>query len=199
MSLDRDAWKKVLDQPKNLGLKAGGGTGVGKALDKVGEKETAYGKAKTVANGQPLEAALIELKRLCTDVVKKHKKLFTTACQHLEKVIASADTRMRDLTAEFNVLRAQEQQAKTRRDAKAALSQLCNGTIQKFRSAQTEKALRDEFATFKAQFAVHAKGLPSLNDMNNRIKAFDKKDPKGLLGIRGDFISLVQEAATAAS
>jgi len=36
--------------------------------------------------------------------------------------------------------------------------------------------------------------------MNNRIKAFDKKDPvKGLLGIRGDFISLAQDAATAAS
>src|SRR6185436_10897586 len=106
---------RTFGEQSSLRSMCSGGTGVGASLKKVGDKETDYGKAKSVANGQPLEAALIELKRLCTDVVKKHKKLFTTACQHLEKVIASADTRMRDLTAELNDLR--EQSAKPKRDA----------------------------------------------------------------------------------
>ena len=59
MSLKEADWKAVLNQPKNLGLKAGGGTGIGAALIKVERSERMFHDHKTEANGQELSKTLV--------------------------------------------------------------------------------------------------------------------------------------------
>ncbi len=100
MSLNREDWKKVLNQPKNLGLKAGDGTGIGKALDEVDKKKASYvgekavGSKKVHESGEALIKALTDLIKKCNDVSAKHKKLFTTACKYLETDVAGDAQRL---------------------------------------------------------------------------------------------------------
>jgi len=130
MSLKVEDWKKVLDQPKNLGLKAGGGTGISKALE-------AYGKAAgkfnpqgdlddNVDHAREAEKAAKDLKALCDSTVAKHKALFTTACDYLKQVSKEAEAAEKLFA--FRLKRGTEQQAqiKKAKDAKQALALYCH-------------------------------------------------------------------------
>ena len=98
-------WKKVLDEPKNLGLKAGG-TGVSDSLRQVGGDEDLLelykkNKPKEVPGQyKELDKALANLIKVCNDNIKKHGKLFTTACAHLKEIVKVAEKRKSDAARE---------------------------------------------------------------------------------------------------
>lgn len=84
-------WKKLLDKPKNLGLKAQG-TGISKKLEAVGKAEENFGNSYTPEVGAKLVAALKELERHATAESGKHK-LFTEATKYLTEMAAEAKKR----------------------------------------------------------------------------------------------------------
>lgn len=90
-----DGWKDKLNQVKNAALKAGGGTGVGKAIEDVLNADIEFQTSKslgrdTVAEWRKLHNALDALEKKCTETSNKHKKLFTEACKYLDTVVKPA-------------------------------------------------------------------------------------------------------------
>jgi len=100
MSLSPVEWKTVLDKPKNLGLKAVG-TGVSKVLT---DCQTAMNEhVKNVmdkAGRDKLKASFQAVDSKCDEVIKKHEKLFTEACNHLKKVKVSVKKSLAAFTKE---------------------------------------------------------------------------------------------------
>ena len=89
MSLRLEDWKRILDQPKNLGMKAGG-TGISEALRKVRDASNKFETNKTDMNAGAVVLELDALEKKCDEVINKHHKLFTSACDYLKTVKASA-------------------------------------------------------------------------------------------------------------
>ncbi len=85
-------WKKLLDKPKNLGLKAQG-TGISKKLEAVTEAEKKFGDSYTPEVGAKLIAALKELARHAQVESGKHK-LFTEATKYLTEMSGEAQKRI---------------------------------------------------------------------------------------------------------
>jgi hypothetical protein len=108
MSLKDSDWKNVLKQPKNVGLMAGGGTGMGKTLFAVEEAEKKYAARITTASAKELENALKAVKTQCDIVINKHQKLYTTACNYLKTVKQEADNRLRAVEAESKKVKDEE-------------------------------------------------------------------------------------------
>jgi hypothetical protein len=130
MSLNVDDWKRVLDQPKNLGLKAGGGTGISALLVKVDQEKAGFngeklrGPKPAQDHGALLITALENLIRKCNEVITKHRKLFTTACEYLQKQVVEVANR------EIRTTREQIAEVVERKDrekaAKTAIDNICH-------------------------------------------------------------------------
>ncbi len=73
MSLSVAEWKRILDQPKNLGLKAAG-AGVSEALRDVKQAYDVYIGDRTEENSRFIQKALDDLAKACQEVVDKHGK-----------------------------------------------------------------------------------------------------------------------------
>ncbi len=129
MSLNAEDWKRVLDQPKNLGMKAGGGTGISALLVKVGQEKASFdgeklrGPKPAQDHGALLITALENLVRKCNEVITKHRKLFTTACEYLQKQVVEVANR------EIRTTREQVAEIVGRKDkeksAKTAIDEVC--------------------------------------------------------------------------
>ena len=130
MSLKVDDWKRILNQPKNLGLKAGGGTGISGALDAYGKAEAKFDPEgdldDNVDHVRAAEKAAKDLKALCDSTVAKHKALFTTACDYLKQVSKEAEAAEQHFA--FRLKRGTEQQAQIAKakSAQHALSLYCH-------------------------------------------------------------------------
>ena len=106
MSLKESDWKAILDKPKNVGLKAGG-TGISKALRDADAalKKFLKDHGHTQLHKDAIKAHEVVVAQ-CTDVINKHKKLFTEACTHLEKVKTSAAAQILMLKNETDMVAA---------------------------------------------------------------------------------------------
>src|SRR5215470_7627793 len=93
MSLRKNDWKAVLDQPKNAGMKAFGGTGISAALENLATAEGDLHEHATEENCRKAILRIHELRNKIDDTVKKHGKLYTTACQYLTHMKTEADQR----------------------------------------------------------------------------------------------------------
>ena len=107
MSLKESDWKTVLDKPKNVGLKAGGGTGISELLRKCDQAEKKYkanflGRQGVRGHGEGLQGPGAR----CDTVVAKNKA-FSEACSHLKKVKESRGAPPRRLSSGEKELRRQ--------------------------------------------------------------------------------------------
>jgi hypothetical protein len=195
--INENAWKAILDQPKNAGLKAGGGTGVSGALRKAVTARGTFDGQKTEAHGQALDRALSELKTTCESTVKKHKALFTTACEHLKKVIKAADDSMKALTADLNVIRQEERERAQRAESRKNLKAVCDLALANVRKAKDMNELHTFWDAFAKGLEKDGHGRPEVQQKIQKVKAFNKQpDPTkrvGILDVRKDYIDLVQE------
>lgn len=195
MSLKRTDWKAVLDQPKNVGMKAAGGTGIGNALFNVEEAEKKFQAQQTVALGNALDTALTTLKNQCDATVKKHKALYTTACAYLQTVSQEAANRMKALNGELNVIRQEEQEAKLKQQRRAALKGICEHALAAVRGAKDMKELNQIWPKFGTDLEKAAHGSTTFQATVNKVKNFKKQpDAKGILDVRKEYVVLVQEA-----
>ena len=102
-------WKKILNEPKNLGLKAGG-TGISEKIRQVGDREMEFEIAKRPGKNlmegyNDLHKELGQLIDLCKSTSDKHKKLFTTACKFLDTVKDAAGARRNEIAHELDAAR----------------------------------------------------------------------------------------------
>ena len=125
MSLKDSDWKNVLKQPKNVGLMAGGGTGIGKTLEAVRVAEEKYAAHITTATARELENALKAVKTQCDAVINKHQKLYTSACNYLKTVKQEADNRLRAVEAESKKVKEEEFEARRLAGLVETLKALC--------------------------------------------------------------------------
>jgi hypothetical protein len=101
MSLSEAEWKKVLDKPKNAGLKVVG-TGISKSLRDVQDAMKGHaGDALLPRYHIEMTKAFDALGKQCDAVINKHGKLFTEACAYLQKVKTSA----KDSATKFSKVR----------------------------------------------------------------------------------------------
>jgi hypothetical protein len=85
MALDVNEWKRVLDQPKNLGLKALGGTGLSKTLVTFRTAFDLYVDTKTLEHLNAAVVATEDVVKKTKEIVDRHSKVYTTACDYLSK------------------------------------------------------------------------------------------------------------------
>ena len=195
MSLKKADWTAVLNQPKNAGLKTGGGTGVGKALEAVDAAETKFQANHTVANGTALDTALKALKTTCEATINKHQKVYTTACAHLQKVVTSATNRMKALTGEMNVIRQEEQEAQRKTAMRHAIDTVCDHALAAVRGAKDMNELNTLWTKFGNDLGQAAHGSAKYAATVNKVKQFNKKpDASGILSVRKEYVQIVQEA-----
>jgi predicted RNase H-like nuclease (RuvC/YqgF family) len=197
MSLKEADWKAVLDQPKNAGLKAGGGTGISGALRQVDAAEKAFQAQQTVAHGTALDNALHALKTACEATINKHKKVYTTACDYLQqKVLTATANRMKALTGEMNELRKEEQEKAQRVQRKQALKGICDHALAAVRGAKDMNELNQVWTKFGADLEKAGHGVQNLQATIQKIKQFKKQpDPKvGILEVRAEYVQLVKDA-----
>lgn len=107
-TLKKDDWKKVLAQPKNVGLQAFGGTGISKLLDDLAKAESELNKAPTALNGQKVLLAAQLIVTRCTELIAKHGKLYTTACQYLGEVKVLANKRQNRMNVVLAMVREEK-------------------------------------------------------------------------------------------
>jgi hypothetical protein len=181
MSLLVSEWKKVLDQPKNLGLKAGTGTGVSKALEEVDKKKALYdgekiaGAAKAAEAGAAFIKALEDLIKKCEEVIGKHRKLFTTACDYLKNsVIASANQRIKATRDEIAALQNEQKDAKT---IKESLKHICTTAEQAFPQATDIHELMTLWAKFNSDIRAKSADYQHIcgpQNFNNDMKMLEQ-------------------------
>jgi hypothetical protein len=195
MSLKESDWKAVLDQAKNAGLKAGGGTGISAALRKVADKERNLDNNKSNQTYAELHAALSELIQLCGGVITKHKKLFTTACDYLDKQVRASATRR---------LSAVETAIEQRDETKKELRRLCTEMLTRFGRPPVPASELKLALAFQRSFGTADNTFPELRALAARVKAFKLPEKKNAdFAFRGSsellaaLVALVREAQTA--
>jgi predicted RNase H-like nuclease (RuvC/YqgF family) len=197
MSLKVNDWKAVLDQPKNAGLKAFGGTGISEALRKLEAQETELHNHPTDENCRKLFTHLLELNRLADDTIKKHKKTFTTACAYLERV--KTDVKQREGTLDDQ--RDQIHLRENAREDKRALKQLVEKTLNDVRRCRNMEELNALWPKFQQKFETDGKRIPNLEAVVARVKGFHKQPTPekriGLGEVMGDYVTVVQEVSNA--
>jgi predicted RNase H-like nuclease (RuvC/YqgF family) len=199
MSLKVTDWKAVLDQPKNVGLKAFGGTGISEALRKAETAEVEFHQHANEENGRKLDQALTQVRNLCDGVIKKHKTTFTTACNHLEKVKQSATTRQNSLTHEMNEIRERVRKEQERNRDRNNLRELCESTLKAVRDAKNMNELNQTWEKFQTGLTMYGKPFPGMSTVIQKAKAFKKQpDPNvGILDVRRDYVDMVNEVTSA--
>jgi hypothetical protein len=180
-----DDWKAVLNQPKNLALKAGG-TGVSESLRKVADAEMDFDKAKDLARGQiaaasnDLQAALTDLITTCKGVSDKHGRVFTAACKHLDAIREAAASRRSEAAREVDQIRH-------------GVGERCGTAIQHLKAARTMQELGTAWHAFVQDFESHGKGFPSLRPHIATVKGHNVPDPNAKLDQqRPVFLKLAQ-------
>ena len=181
-------WKKVLDQPKNGGLKLLG-TGVSKALRNLHDAEDDLKKQPNDKNGRAVYAKLMELRTQIKTVTDKHRKTFTTACQYLDDVKKLADARSSTLDDQMDEIRARDHL----RERAAEFRALKDKALQEVRGAKDMNQLNALWKAFGDKLGTFSHEFPKLQNDINKIKAFKKEaDPKvGILGVRADYVEAV--------
>jgi len=191
MSLNRDAWKKVLGQPKNLGLKA---VGVSKLLDSVAKAEDALERQRSVEHVQHLRDALNDAVKGCEETIGKHRKLYTTACDYLATVVKSAKARVKELGGlekDLKKVATKKVNLKTRcHDANIALGKT-DITIQELRSAYT--SFISHVATICNDGAELQRYLPKLlQDRRRTLSDVLDKDSTDVVAQRRQALSAIK-------
>jgi exonuclease VII large subunit len=197
MSLKLNDWKAVLDQPKNAGLKAFGGTGISESLRTLEALEHALHDHATEENCRKLDIHLIALGRLLDDTIKKHKKTFTTACAYLERVKTEAKQRETTLDDQRDEINLRENV----RQEKRALKTYVEQTLNNVRHCRTMDELNTLWPKFQKKFEDDGKRIPNLDTVVARVKGFHKQPtPEKRIGIgevMGDYVEVVQEIGNA--
>lgn len=173
MSLRVTDWKKVLDKPKNVGLKVVG-TGISKALEKLDGAMRGHSKDALLPRYHiEITQAFAALNQQCDTVIKKHGKLFTEACTYLDqkvkpaaKASEAAFSKMRpklenlyEVRAKLRDLLVKLKSANTGKDVKAVLNSI-------------QKALNDGLKNT-------SKYTPFVNDFRNLREAAWEKAQSG--------------------
>lgn len=184
-----DDWKAVLNQPKNLGLKAGG-TGISEAVRKVAAAEMEFQKAKDPAKGQvvprlaDLLKALDDLANLCKKTIDKNKA-FTTACKHLEDLHQAAAHRRTEASHEVDEIRK-------------AVGARCATALEHLKGAHTMQEFGAAWHAFVEDFEAHGQGFPTLQAHIAKVKEQHAPDPGGTLSlVRPAYLKLVQNCQNA--
>lgn len=193
MSLSRDGWKKVLGQPKNLGLKALGGTGVSKLLDSVAKAEEQLEQQKSVAHVQALREALNDAVNGCEETIGKHRKLYTTACDYLATVVKSAQARLKELPG-------LEKDLKKVAAAKVNLKAHCRDFSGRLSNPDiTAKELKSSYSAFASNVASNCSGaevqqyLPKLlKDRRQTLSNALDKDSTDVAALRRQALSAIK-------
>ena len=177
-------WKKILNEPKNLGLKAGG-TGISERIRFVADAELEIATAKGGGNISltaayaDLASALNQLIDLCGKTGDKHKKLFTTACAWLdEHVKKPANTRKGEIQGEVAALRQ-------------AMIHKCAGAFQSLQDAAHDAE------AFKAAWAEYVKELKSHQLAFPHLKQFVAKAETQKAGDVAAYLKLARECQNA--
>lgn len=152
MSLRVEDWKRVLDQPKNLGMKAGGGTGISEALRKVREASNRFEEHKAEPTAEAVVAALQALERQCDGVIGKHQKLFTSACEYLKTVKASAAAAIQEWERKFARAHKYADTKHRAEELRAQMKATCASYLNKIESARNLETLRTLWSEFLQQF-----------------------------------------------
>jgi hypothetical protein len=136
MSLNEADWKNVLNQPKNLGLKAGGGTGISKTLDTYQKAKQKLDQSKTVSNATDVTRALQGIVNKCDETIHKHSKLYTTACQYLTGVKREAQEALGPANEQLNELREAQREKNIMDGQKDRFEELCVKTLRDLEGAR---------------------------------------------------------------
>jgi hypothetical protein len=183
----RDEWSKILKEPKNLGLRAGG-TGVSETILKVGDAEMDYAKGKEpggkfMETWNDLHQALSNLVDLCKSTSDKHKKLFTTACKYLDTVKDEATKRRTELAKELDEVRH-------------AVADKCEASLTKLKGAKEMDEFAEAWHAFAQEFESHGHQFPALQPYIAKLK--QQKPPAGDLSVvKGEYVKLAQSCQTA--
>ena len=186
-----EEWKKVLNEPKNLGLKAGG-TGLSEKIRQVGDAEAEIAlalKGRNVSVSEAyahLSAELTQLISLCKSTSDKHKKLFTTACAFLDtRIKPEAEKRKSELQGEL---------AELRKEVAAKLAAL----LQRMTNAKEIHEFGEAWAAFASEFSSHGKSFPHLKPFIAKVEAL-KKPEGNLEQVRPPYMKLAQECKNAST
>jgi hypothetical protein len=172
MSLSVDNWKKVLDQPKNLALKAGGGTGISDALRKVKAAEDKFTANKTDMNALAITLALDELQKQCDKVIAKQGKLFTTACDYLKTVKTEAAASIKAWQGKIDRAQKYETNKTNAEMQRGLLRSVCADYAHKVIDAPNPEKLKAVWADFMKAFQTpfeRYKLNPAAHDPNLQI------------------------------
>jgi hypothetical protein len=193
MSLKRADWKAVLDQPKNAGMKAFGGTGIGKTLDDYERADAAFRGAKTVANGDTLEHALKAVQTQCEAVIKKHKAVYTAACKYLEGVKQLAGTELAEVIKELTALREEAYEKHRKEHMRSVVKELCTEAKSGVQNAGDSGGVAAVWQHFVPRFEVAAGEMPNMKAFVNRVKEFKPAvNPNtAIQGIKKQYVDLV--------
>jgi hypothetical protein len=149
MSLSYDEWKKVLDKPKNLGLKMVG-TGVSKTLNAFQEAMNDHAKDifdKT--NRDKVQQSLKDVSKKCDEVIEKHQKLFTDACNYLKGVRSTAQESLNQFMQEEPKYAAVSAMRTRLKDLEKKLKAAARNDVPKLLD-QVETNLKSGGASYKA-------------------------------------------------
>jgi hypothetical protein len=162
----KDEWTAMLNKPKNLGLKAGGGTGISALLGSAHTADHAFPPTlhvgqETMKHYRDLESALDALTKRCKEVSDKHKKLFTEACTLVDRIKADATSRKVQATTELDNYKAQIHQ-----DFMRVLND-----VKQSQSNDNLEALWDAFVN---HYEALARGFPFMRGFAGQMKAAPK-------------------------
>lgn len=180
-------WKKVLNEPKNLGLKSGG-TGISEQIRRVGDAEMDFAKSKepgknTMEGFKDLNGALTDLIALCKSTSDKHKSVFTTACKFLDGIKEAATTRRNEIVHELE-------------QARRAVGTKCAASLKRLKDAKNMEDFGTAWHAFAQEFESDGKNFPTLHAYIAKVKA--QQPPAGILDqVRAGYIKLAQTCQTA--
>lgn len=172
MSLKESDWKAVLDQPKNAGLKAGGGTGMSKVLRDHAAAETTWAQQKSIGTAAALERSLKAVGTQCDAVITKHGKVFTTACDYLKTVKQAAAARLKEVATEAAEVREQQYQRQRLEHLKETAKELCEDAKTRIRNAHNAGQVAAALEHAIPRLEHIATDLPNLRTPINGLKNF---------------------------
>lgn len=122
--------------------------------------------------------ALADLERVCAKMIKKHKTLFKSACEYLDRrVLVAAESRKEEVRAELDAMKA-------KKNGKQALKQLMADSIRDLRGTLKPEQAWLLVSKFKDRFAESSEVFPELADAAAKVRRFQ-------LPPRDDFLPVV--------
>jgi hypothetical protein len=181
MALDVNEWKRILDQPKNLGLKALGGTGLSQTLVKF---RAAYDLYVATQTAEHLNAATEDVVKKTKEIVDKHSKLYTTACNYLKQVNQQAIAVKNELQKERVNLQNWEHFREEARTKQNEVMSACGVAEQEVKGTKNQQELNAAWVKFKNNYktkvAAYYQCKLSLRDgMKDAMQQVDSFDSAG--------------------